>query len=75
MPNMTVCRVLYRDIGDYLKKEEKLEELRKAVSVSGFSDWQDITPDKYHDWIDQRNEAFAQFLSYGIERRKVWQGR
>ena len=64
------CRVLYRDIGDYLKKEEKLEELRKAVSVSGFSDWQDITPDKYHDWIDQRNEAFAQFYPMGSKDAK-----
>ena len=65
------CRVLYRDIGDYLKKEEKLEELRKAVSVSGFSDWQDITPDEHYDWIGQRNPAFAQFYPLGSNATKA----
>ena len=29
------CRILYRDIGDYLKQEEKLGVLRDAGSVSG----------------------------------------
>ena len=29
------CRILYRDIGDYLKREEKLAILRKAGSIVG----------------------------------------
>ena len=29
------CRILYRDIGDYLKREEKLALLRKAGSIAG----------------------------------------
>ena len=27
------CRILYRDVGDYLKREEKLAILRKAGSI------------------------------------------
>ena len=33
------CRIRFRDIGDYLKREEKLIALREAVSISGFGDW------------------------------------
>ena len=45
-PNATHdgCKIHYRDIGDYLTREEKLEALREAVSIKGISDWQAITP-------------------------------
>ena len=59
------CRIYYRDIGDYLSREEKLEALDKAGSISGFSDWQRITPDEHHDWIGQRSDTFAQFYPMG----------
>ena len=65
------CRIRHRDIGDYLNREEKLTKLRGAVSISGFSDWQMITPDEHHDWIGQRNEAFAHFYPLGSEGVKA----
>ena len=65
------CRILYRDVGDYLKREDKLEILQEARSISGFSDWQEITPDKHHDWIGQRNDAFAQFYPMGSKEAKA----
>ena len=65
------CRIHYRDIGDYLNREEKLAALRYAVSIAGFSDWQEITPDKYHDWIAQRNDAFANFYPFGSKDTKA----
>ena len=64
------CRILYRDIGDYLKQEEKLGALREAVSISGVSDWQEITPDKHYDWIRQRDPAFEKFTPLGSEDAK-----
>ena len=41
-PNATHdgCKIHYRDIGDYLTREQKLEALREAVSIKGISDWQ-----------------------------------
>ena len=62
-PNATHdgCKIHYRDIGDYLTREQKLEALREAVSVKGFSDWQTIVPNAYYDWVEQRSEAFAKF--------------
>ena len=65
------CRIYYRDIGDYLNREEKLEALRDAQSISGFSDWQTITPDEYHDWIGQRNPEFARFYPLGSKEMKA----
>ncbi len=72
-PNTTHkgCRIHYKDIGDYLTREEKLTKLRKAVSISGVSDWQEITPDEHYDWIEQRNAAFARFYPLGSKDAKA----
>ena len=66
-PNATHngCKIQYRDIGDYLTREEKLEALHEAVSVKGFSDWQMIKPNAHYEWIEQRSEDFAQFYPLG----------
>ena len=61
------CRILYRDIGDYLKQEQKLEILRDAESISGICDWEEITPDKHYDWIRQRDPAFEKFTPLGSD--------
>ena len=61
------CEIHYRDIGDYLTREEKLEALREAISIKEFSDWQTITPNTDYDWVGQRSEAFAQFYPLGSD--------
>ena len=65
------CRILYRDIGDYLTREEKLGILREAGSVAGIEDWRLITPDRHHDWIGQRSEAFRRLLPLGSKEAKA----
>ena len=72
-PNATHngCRILYRDIGDYLDRDEKLAKLREEVSISGFCDWQEITPDENYDWIRHRSDVFAQFYPMGSEDAKA----
>ncbi len=65
------CRILYRDIGDYLKREEKLAVLREAASISGIDDWREITPDRHHDWIGQRDEAFQALYPLGSKAAKA----
>ena len=72
-PNATHngCRIRYRDIGDYLDREEKLAILREAGSISGFSDWQAIMPDEHYDWIRHRSDVFAQFYPMGSEDAKA----
>ena len=65
------CKIQYRDIGDYLTREEKLDALSEAVSISGFSDWQTIIPNKHYDWIGQRSEVFAGFYPLGTKEAKA----
>ena len=65
------CRILYRDIGDYLTRENKLARLREWGSVAGVSDWQEIAPDRHHDWIGQRDEAFQAFYPVGSKAAKA----
>ena len=66
-PNTTHdgCQICYRDIGNYLTREQKLEVLREAKSITGFNDWQSITPNEDHDWIRPRSKIFAGFRPLG----------
>ena len=61
------CKIHYRDIGDYLTREEKLGVLSEAISVKGFSNWQAITPNRHYDWVNQRSDAFAEFYPLGSD--------
>ena len=72
-PNATHegCKIHYRDIGDYLTREQKLEVLQEARSIEGFNDWQTIKPDKHHDWVEQRNDAFTKFYPLGTKEAKA----
>ena len=65
------CHIRYRDIGDYLKQEEKLDILREAGSISGINDWQEIAPDEHYDWIRQRNSVFETFYPMGSKEAKA----
>ena len=71
------CRILYHDIGDYLKREEKLGILRSAESIAGItwvnkqSGWQEIKPDEHHDWIGQRDATFQDFYPVGTQEAKA----
>lgn len=53
--------VYYKDIGDYLSREEKLAVIRKAGSIDGV-DWTVLYPNEHGDWITQRNEKFSTFI-------------
>ena len=65
------CKIQYRDIGDYLTREQKLEALQEAVSIKEFEDWQPITPDKHHDWVGQCSDVFAKFYPLGSEEARA----
>ena len=52
------CKIYYRDIGDYLDRDAKLDILRASRLTD--TDWQSITPDQHHDWIGQRSAAFLE---------------
>ncbi|OZF50681.1 DEAD/DEAH box helicase [Rhodococcus sp. 14-2470-1a] len=51
------CRIHYRDIGDYLSREQKLHILE--VDRLDTVEWESITPNADGDWTNQRNEEFG----------------
>ena len=71
------CRILYHDIGDYLKREDKLGILRDAESIAGIArankktGWQEIEPDEHHDWVGQRDAAFQRLYPVGTKEAKA----
>ena len=65
------CCILYRDIGDYLSREDKLGALREWDSIAGIVDWEEIAPDRHHDWIGQRDEAFQALFPLGSKAAKA----
>ena len=58
--------IYYRDIGDYLAREQKLE--RVAASSLADPEWVMIEPNKYGDWINQRSERFTRLRPIGPVR-------
>ena len=49
--------ILYFDIGDYLKREEKLDKLKELESFSSIT-WTKIVPNEHNDWIGQRDNSY-----------------
>ncbi|MGV9860927.1 DEAD/DEAH box helicase [Gordonia sp. NPDC003425] len=55
--------VQYRDIGDYLSRERKLEIVAGGDLKS--VEWQAITPNEHGDWVNQRSGEFAEWPAIG----------
>ncbi|PFG45025.1 putative helicase [Georgenia soli] len=64
--NKDLAKVHYRDIGDYLTREDKL----RIVDESRLEalDWQIITPNAHGDWINQRDDYFSEYAPIGSKR-------
>lgn len=59
----TKANIYYRDIGDYLSREEKLNLItkQKSVATTGFTQ-QVIKPNENSDWLNQRSDNFSSFI-------------
>lgn len=53
------CRLHYKDIGDYLNRNEKLNLVDQATL--GKLEWTIVTPNAEGDWINQRDDRFHTF--------------
>ncbi|GAA8265588.1 hypothetical protein HpNP110_11010 [Helicobacter pylori] len=51
----------YYDIGDYLKREAKLNRLANFTNLDAI-DFETITPNDKGDWINQRNDGFDKLI-------------
>ncbi|WP_430407967.1 type ISP restriction/modification enzyme [Helicobacter pylori] len=60
----------YYDIGDYLKREEKLNRLANFTNLDAIA-FETIIPNNKGDWINQRNDAFEKLIP--LKRDKTLQ--
>ena len=58
----------YRDIGDYLTRQQKLNILRDAVEDDPA--WTKLMPDRHGDWLNQRDDSYERFAPIALEKFK-----
>jgi len=67
----TYGNIHWHDIGDYLTREQKLEIISQFHSLNGISQtkgWTTINPDAHHDWVNQRDDSFENFIKMGDKK-------
>ena len=60
-------------VADYLSREQKLELVNEFVSlnqITASKQWHPIVPDSHHDWLNQRDETFDEFIVIGDKKIK-----
>ena len=60
----------YRDIGDYLTREQKLETVDNDYLED--IDWQAIIPNEHGDWINQRRADFKEYVPIELAHFGSW---
>jgi predicted helicase len=63
------CALFYKDIGDYLTREEKLQIISQFKSAEKI-DWMEILPNEEGDWINQRSTDFVKYLPFTDKEEK-----
>ncbi|GAA9237170.1 hypothetical protein HpHA216_15290 [Helicobacter pylori] len=59
----------YYDIGDYLKREEKLNRLANFLDLDAIP-FETITPNNKGDWINQRDDAFDKLIPLKRDKKR-----
>ncbi|MBR3050291.1 MAG: N-6 DNA methylase, partial [Selenomonadaceae bacterium] len=67
-PHEGNAKIFYRDIGDYLSRDEKLLRLQQTPNVLHES-FQPLTPNERGDWINQRGEIFDTFIPLAPDKK------
>ena len=57
--------IYYKDIGDYLSRDQKIKKIVKWKSISNITGWKIIEPDTHEDWVNQRNNEFYGYTPIG----------
>jgi predicted helicase len=63
-------KIYYKAVKDYAKKEEKFAELKEWEEKPDQIPWEEIIPNKYHDWLEQGEEEFENLLKLGDKRNE-----
>lgn len=62
--------IYYHDIGDYLKRSEKLNILTNYKSIDNTKiDWKILKPNEHNDWLTQRSDLFSSFIPLSPDKK------
>ena len=64
-------QIKFHDIGDYLSQTQKLEVIRDFKDIKGIhtaNGWEDIIPNEFNDWLNQRDPNFDNYKKLGDKR-------
>jgi len=64
-------QIKIHDIGDYLSQTQKLEMINEFKDLKGITEsngWQEIVPDEFNDWINQRDPNFDNYINLGDKK-------
>lgn len=67
-------QIYYHDIGDNLSRDEKLERISTLGSIGGLTEtksWQPIFPDEHGDWLNLRDDGFAEHIVLGDKKGRT----
>ena len=64
--------IYYREVDDYLTREQKLEAVvkQKSVTAKGFTQ-KILQPNEAGDWLNQRSDIFGNFIDLGSKTKYV----
>ncbi|MBH0086651.1 DEAD/DEAH box helicase [Psychrobacter sp. SCQQ22] len=66
-------QIKLHDIGDYLNREQKLKIITEYKDLNGITAvdaWQNILPDDFNDWVNQRDPNFDKYVNLGDKKDK-----
>lgn len=64
------AQIFYRDIGDYLSREDKLRIIHELSDISNpMMQWSTITPNEHGDWLNKRSELFKLYTPLEPEKK------
>jgi predicted helicase len=69
---MNKAEIFYKDIGDYLSREEKLKIVSDDRSILNPAlEMTRLEPNEHGDWISQRNSVFGEFIPLEPEQKFI----
>lgn len=63
----------YKQLTEYLSTEQKLDNILQMHSIGKIKDWEDVIPNEYYDWLNQRgneDETFKSMMQIGSKDAK-----
>lgn len=64
------ANIYYHDIGEYLKRTEKLEIIKSLKDINSKKvDWKVLKPNEHGDWLNQRSDLFSSFIPMGSKEK------